>query len=251
MMDSVVNYILLGIVQGIFEWIPISSEGVLTLTSQFLGMAQNPVDLAIFLHAGTTLAVLVYFWRDWVDVLLLKDKRLVRFLVIATIVSLAIGFPVYKFVSSYVLGSSLLLLMGLALFVTGFLQKKHLDLGLNLDWLAVISGALQGFAAIPGLSRSGSTIFGLSLDGLGPDEILKYSYMMSVPAIIAADAYIFMKSPSIATSGLPAFVSSFAVGLLGLFTIFKISKRMDFSTFAYLFGFLCLVGGMFGFLGYF
>ncbi len=245
------GYIILGIVQGIFEWIPISSEGVLTIVSQLMSMGQNPVDLAIFLHAGTTLAVIIYFWRDWLNVITLKDKKLLRFLVIATVVSLMVGYPVYKLVRSYALGSSLLLLMGVALFITGWFQSKKLNLGLSLDHLAVVSGVLQGFAAIPGLSRSGSTIFGLSLDDLSPQDILKYSYMMSVPAIIAADAYLVLSNPTLAVDGIPAFVSSFVVGIIGLHTILKISRKMDFSTFAYMFGFLCLVGGMLGFLGYF
>jgi undecaprenyl-diphosphatase len=79
------EYVLLGFLQGVFEWIPISSEGVVALFSSFLVKDFNSVDLALFLHLGTVLAVLVYFWRDWIDLITFKDKELLRFFIIVSL----------------------------------------------------------------------------------------------------------------------------------------------------------------------
>jgi len=76
---EITNYFILGLLQGVFEWIPISSEGVVALAAKYLGAAQNPVDLALFLHAGTLLAALIYYRRDWMRILTLKDRPLIRF----------------------------------------------------------------------------------------------------------------------------------------------------------------------------
>ena len=119
------NYAILGIVQGICEWIPVSSEGVVALISQFLIKGLNSVDIALFLHLGTLLAVLIYFRRDWKEVLTFKNPNLLRFLVIATIFSLIIGYPFYQLVREMAIGSSLLLVMGFGLLATAYFQKKR------------------------------------------------------------------------------------------------------------------------------
>ena len=75
------SYILLGIIQGTFEWLPISSEGVTALTTHFLIKTFNPVDLALFLHLGTFFAVLIYFRKDWKEILTFKNPKLFRFLI--------------------------------------------------------------------------------------------------------------------------------------------------------------------------
>lgn len=242
--DSLLIYILLGVLQGFLEWIPISSEGIVTLSSQIVGIGYNPVDVAIFLHGGTTIAVLVYFWRDWLDVLTLRNRDLFKFLAVATLVSLTTGFLVYRLVRSFAVGYSLLFLIGIALLATGFLQSRKISLGLNNLQLAFVAGVLQGLAVIPGFSRSGATIFGLSLGNIEPDKILKYSYMMSVPAIIAADVYLLLQENALAINAWPALASSFIVGLTSLHFLLEISRKTSFSTFAYLFGVLCIIGAI-------
>ena len=157
------DYIILGVLQGFFEWIPISSEGIVALASQMFIADVNPIDAALFLHLGTLLAVLVYFRKDWTEVLTLKDIHLFRFLMIATVISLFVGFALYHLVSSVAIGPGLLTVMGIGLLFTAYFQKKKRNINLSRDRMAVLVGVLQGLAVIPGLSRSGSTIFGLSL----------------------------------------------------------------------------------------
>jgi undecaprenyl-diphosphatase len=241
------QYIILGILQGIFEWLPISSEGVVALFSSFLINDTKPVDVALFLHFGTLLAVLVYFRKDWKELIQLKNPKLLKFLIIATIISLAIGYPLYHFVSDIAIGSSLLLIMGIGLLFTAYFNKKKRKFKIKFNKIAIVAGVLQGLAVIPGLSRSGSTIFGLSLGKLSPDEILKISYMMSAPVVLAGAVYVGLKNPLVA-AGWPALIASFAVGLLSLHALIKISRKINFAVFALVFGILCLVGAAIRFL---
>ena len=119
-----INYIILGIVQGIFEWLPISSEGITSLLSNFLIKNFHPIDLALFLHLGTLLAAIIYFRRDWIKILSFKNKELLNFLIISTIVSLTISYPLYKIIKSFAFGNGLLVLMGFGLLATAYAHKK-------------------------------------------------------------------------------------------------------------------------------
>jgi len=241
------NQIILGIIQGIFEWLPISSEGITALTSQLLIKNINPIDIALFLHLGTLLAVILYFKKDCKQIITIKNKSLTKFLLITTIISLIIGFPLYNLIRNYTMGNILLLIMGTGLIITAFFHKSKKSLNLNLTKMAIISGILQGLAVIPGLSRSGSTIFGLSLGKLSPNQILKYSYLMSIPVVIASTIYITIKNP-ILISAWPALISSFIIGFLTLKFLMNISKRINFFKFTLIFGILCYIGAFLSFI---
>ena len=243
-------YVLLGVIQGVFEWIPISSEGVVALSSQFLIKGINPVDVALFLHLGTLFAVLVYFRKDWKEVLMLKNPGLLRFLVIATIISLIIGYPLYKIVSvsDVVVGNRLLLITGFGLLITAYFHRQKKVYGIEFKKIAIIAGFLQGLAVIPGLSRSGSTIFGLSLGKITPSEILKISYMMSVPAVIVLSVYLFLENPVLIFKGWPALASSFLVGLVSLHFVINLAERINFFKFALIFSLICFLGAAIGFI---
>jgi len=237
------KYILLGILQGIFEWLPISSEGIVALTSRFLVININPIDVALFLHFGTLFAVLIYFWKDWKDILTLRNLELFRFLLIATLVSLLIGYPIYNGIKDItVVGDSLLILMGFGLLLTAYFHKTKKKIKIDDDKLAVVSGFLQGLAVIPGVSRSGATIFGLSLGKNSPKEILKISYMISVPVILASSFYLFLNNQTIIVEGWFSLIASFLVGFLTLKFLMNIAKKINFFKFALIFALLCFLG---------
>ena len=242
------NYVFLGIIQGIFEWIPISSEGVVALASQFLIKEMNPVDLALFLHLGTFFAVLIYFRKDWLQVLKLKDLVLLRFLIISTIVSGIIGFALYYLVRDITVGGSLLLLTGFGLLITAFFHKSKASFGIDFNKLPIIAGILQGLAVIPGLSRSGATIFGLSLGRLDPGQILKLSYMMSAPVVLGMAVFLGFKNPVLISESWLALIFSFLTGLLALNILLRIAEKINFFKFALIFSFLCFLGAGLEFL---
>lgn len=241
------NYLILGIIQGVFEWIPISSEGIVALVSQFLFKQANPIDVALFLHLGTFLAVLVYFRKDWLEIIRFKNVKLLRFLVITTIVSLIIGYPVYRLVGRIAVGNTLLLTTGFALLATAYFQKKNKKINISWNCLAALTGFLQGLAVIPGLSRSGSTVFGLSLGKLSPSEILKISYIISAPVVLVSSIYLFINN-SVAFEAWPALISSFVIGLLTLYFLLRFIKKINFFNFALIFGLVCILGGILGFV---
>ena len=235
-------YIILGIVQGIFEWIPISSEGVVALLSKFLIEDFNPVDLALFLHLGTFLAVLIYFREDWKNILMFKDLKLLKFLFIATLVSLAVGYPFYKMIRNIMIGNVLLIIMGFGLLITAYFNKTRKTFKIGPTSLAIATGFLQGLSVIPGLSRSGSTIFGLSLGKNDPSEVLRISYLMSAPVVLVSTVYLFLDKPVLIIEAWPALIFSFLAGILTLKLLLKIAQRIDFFKFALAFSLLCFIG---------
>ncbi len=242
------KYLLLGLLQGIFEWLPVSSEGVVALFSEIFQFNLKAIDIALFLHLGTLLAVLVYFRKDWKEIITLKNKKLLYFLIITTIISLGVGFPLYHFISNIALGAGLLFLMGIGLFITSFFHKKKTKSQLNLNQTALISGILQGLAVIPGLSRSGSTIFGLSFSKFSPKKILTLSYLMSAPIVIASSGYLFLKTPDLLIKGWPALIVSFIIGILTLKILLHFVEKINFSKFTFIFGSFCIIGAIISWL---
>lgn len=236
------NYFILGILQGIFEWIPISSEGVVALAVNYLIKGANPVNLALFMHLGTMFAVLIYFRSEWKKVILFQDLRLTRFLIISTIISLAVGYPVYKAINNVVIGTSLLLITGFGLLLTAYFQRARRFSEIGFNKLAVITGFLQGVAVIPGLSRSGATIFGLSLGERNPYEVLRISYMMSFPVVLASSIFLFLNNPTFILQGWPSLISSFLIGILSLHFLLEFANKINFFKFALVFSILCFIG---------
>ncbi len=242
------NYIILGILQGIFEWIPVSSEGVVAIAGNFLIADINAVDLALFMHLGTIFSALYYFRKDWAEVLMFKNKKLFNFLLVTTAISLAIGFFVYQFARTMGVGSGLLVLTGFGLLITAFFHKKKISPNLSYNKSAILAGIMQALAAIPGFSRSGSTIFALSLSKNSPHEILKLSYMMSVPVVFASSFYLYLQNPAKLYEGWPALIVSFVVGIFSLKLLMNIFKKINPFWFALSFSILCFLGAGISFL---
>lgn len=243
------DYIILGIIQGIFEWLPISSEGVVAIAGRFLIKGIDPLETALFLHLGTVLAVLLYFRKDWLEILTLKNKVLFRFLAISTIISGIIGLILYNsLIKNMAVGGGLLLITGFGLLFTAYFHKAKKTAGIGFDKLSVITGILQGLAVIPGFSRSGATIFGLSLGKLSPAEILKTSYLMSAPVVLMMSLYLFWQNPVLILEVWPALIFSFLAGFLSLDFLLRAAGRIDFFRFILLFAFFCFLGAGLEFL---
>jgi undecaprenyl-diphosphatase len=244
-----IEYIIAGILQGIFEWLPVSSEGVVSLFANFSLQQVNSVDFALFLHLGTALAVIVYFWKDILNLILFKDKEFLKFFIIVTILSGGIGFFVYKFASSIGGGPALLFLMGCGLLLTSWFQRKKIKIKSNNTVSAFVVGLLQAITPIPGVSRSGATIFGLSLFEDNPTKIMKASYLISIPVVLSASLYLYLKNPvMLSTNILIGIFVSFIVGITTLKFLMGISHKINFSKFTFIFGCLCFLGVLVYFL---
>ncbi|MBN2127578.1 MAG: undecaprenyl-diphosphate phosphatase [Candidatus Diapherotrites archaeon] len=267
--------IFFGLMQGLLEWLPISSQGNLALimTAFFHLTPETAVNLSIFLHSGTVLSAVIYFRKELTEIIkgtknyfidlisVLKKKQklteilfnesnsLISFLLISTFLTGLIGFPIYKLIKEMNLqGELFFALIALALIATGLLQKfsekKTIELKkLNLTD-AIILGLMQGLAVIPGISRSGTTISGFLLRNYSPEQALKYSFLMSIPAIISAEIGLSLIEglPKISFfDALIGLTSSFVFGLIGIHLFLDLSKKIKFWKFCIAIGLISLL----------
>ena len=191
---------LMGLIQGLGEFFPVSSSGHLMLGRFILGIQDNDPTfkvLDILLHVGTLIPLLIVFWKEWIDMLRhpLKNRTLF-YLVIASVPTLVIylgakvlfrdvdGF--HFFDSGWCLGASFLI-TALFLLICDFVVSRHPDTGKKVGPVqAVIMGVFQGAGLLPGVSRSGSTILGGVMTGLDKKKAASFSFMMSAPAVLGS-----------------------------------------------------------------
>ncbi|MBN2086745.1 VTT domain-containing protein, partial [Candidatus Peregrinibacteria bacterium] len=197
--------LILGALQGITEFLPISSSGHLVLMEQFLHLPIEPEQLAmfdIFLHGGSLLAILLYFWKDWIGVLKEIWKMLTKWtfnknslafkLVLGTIPAIFAGLAFGSYVTGPLRNTTSIAIMFIILAVLYFYAawkgKKNDKETVGLK-KSVLIGCAQALALIPGVSRSGSTIATGVILGLKREAAAKFSFMLGGIAIIAANVY--------------------------------------------------------------
>ncbi|MCL2069614.1 MAG: undecaprenyl-diphosphate phosphatase [Treponema sp.] len=202
---SLLHAVILGAVQGLTEFIPVSSSGHLVLLHRVFGIQEPTLFFDVMLHGGTLLAVFLVLWRDIWAILRRPVQPLTGFLILATvpIVLVAIAFrgPIEQaFETGRFLGFSFLitalLLCSAELLSRG--AKRRSGKSANgkiadgkaaedMGWKdALVVGALQAIAVIPGISRSGATISGALLSGLNRDFAARFAFLLSIPAILGA-----------------------------------------------------------------
>lgn len=256
-----IENLVLGITQGVAEWLPVSSEGLITLiTANFFGAVNitKIIQLALFLHMGTFLAALVYFRRDVGKILKNlfryqkineKERKLINFLVIATVISGGLGFVILNSLEHLapIISStfSITLLIGVLLLVTAFLQiKKKEGTGRrikDLNFIDYISlGFVQGFAALPGLSRSGLTVSALLLRKVNEEDSLKLSFLLSLPIVLGGNIILNQEYFNFSLESLVGLAGSFIFGLITIHYLLKLARKMNFGWFVFGFGALMI-----------
>lgn len=203
---DLIEAIILGVLQGASEFLPISSSGHLVLVPWWLGWDEPPLTFAVVVHLGTLTAVLAYFWRDWLTLLragwtALKtrstlnvpnqelDAHLLLLILVGTIPAALAGLlleSVFDSISSPpVVAAFLLVTAALLLY-----SDRHAASNRSLDSLtlrdALTIGAAQAFAILPGISRSGSTIAAGIVRGLPRASAARYSFLLGTPIILGA-----------------------------------------------------------------
>jgi undecaprenyl-diphosphatase len=248
--------IILGTLQGITEWLPISSEGIIVLVKNYFFQSSllDLIKFALFLHLGTFFAALIYFWKDVKKLILTlfnkeNEVKELKFLIIATVVSGILGLIILYFIELFennLTGNIVNLIIGIMLIITGILQLKvkksklrsKKDLKVK-DGL--ILGVLQSLAIIPGLSRSGLTVSVLLLSKFREEDALKLSFLMSLPIVLGANIILNFNGLLFSLENLIALLFSFIFGILTIHLLLKLAKKINFGYFALIFGLIVLL----------
>jgi undecaprenyl-diphosphatase len=252
---TVLQYVLLGIIQGITEWIPISSSGATTLImTNFFEITDLPTILqsALFLHLGTFFAALVYFRKDvWkltrsifnYQASSTETKKILSFLVISTIITGVLGFILLQILSSTsftTTGKAITFFVGFLLLITGIFQIKIRDRGIRDESSLkkednILLGLVQGISVLPGLSRSGMTISTLLLRKFNDTSSLRLSFLMSLPVILIGNIFLNINDFAITNAALYGLAASFVFGLLTIAGLMTLSRRINFGWFVFIF----------------
>ncbi|TFF91792.1 undecaprenyl-diphosphate phosphatase [Candidatus Thorarchaeota archaeon] len=255
--------VILALIQGLVEWLPISSEGQVVLFAYNFGNVPQEylVTLAVWLHLGTALAVVARYPRDILQVLSLQDRRLFRLLLIATIGTAITAIPLYftlKVVVTAFQGELLNVAVGVLLLVTAlvlYIPTRQGEPVLDNEpgepdqRNAFTSGLVQGFSVLPGLSRSGLTISALLLQKVDKEKALRFSFLMSVPAVLG------ILGVELLTGGLSVPVIPmvdlvlmelivFVTGLLSMEALLRVAKSISFWKLCVLIGSIAIVFGL-------
>jgi len=260
--------IILGTIQGIAEWLPISSEGLIFLvkTNFFqTGTVDELIHQALFLHLGTFFAALIYFRKEtW---FLLKNllcykkaesetKKVLNFLIISFLISGVLGYVIIRFLANLDIqlksaGKMITAAIGVLLLITAGLQLKAKKTGLrkyanikNSD--SILLGFMQTLAALPGLSRSGLTVSALLLRKFDDHVALKLSFLMSLPITLAGNLvynlpYVIKNVETIHELSLLGVLFAFIFGFLTIGVLLKIAQKINFSYFVLGFAILTLL----------
>jgi len=238
--------IVVALIQGLVEWLPISSEGqVVLFLYNFTSVSSDQIiSLVVWLHLGTALAVVVRYPRVIFEIISLKDKKLFRLLLVATLSTAITAVPLYFFLKDNlapVHGELLNVLVGVLLLVTAIVlylptrrEEEVADTEREVENKeAATTGLVQGLAVLPGLSRSGVTISALLMQRIDKETAMKFSFLMSVPAVLA-----ILLLEVVTGSTLPSSVSTldliiiegivFVTGLASMEFLLRLARRVSF-----------------------
>lgn len=242
---SLLHAIILAIVEGLTEYLPVSSTGHIILASAFLGINENEFvkDYTVIVQFGAILSVVALYWRDLLRSFDLYKKLLIAFLP-AAIIGFTLKDPIQSLLGSVTVVAVSLLVGGFfLLFIDRWLEKKSkteqiqsTDKISNLD--SLIIGLIQCAALVPGVSRSASTIVGGLIRNLDRKTAAEFSFLLAVPTLGAATAYKLLKiAPQITSDDIKVIVIgniiSFIVGAITMKTFVKYLSRYGFKVFGY------------------
>lgn len=224
--------IILGLVQGLTEFLPISSTAHLVLAQNLLGFTEPPIELDIIIHLATALVTIIVLW----PVIRAINFKHLKFILLAMVPTGILGLWLNqwdKLIFGSVMFSALtLLLNGLILLVPKFIKAKAKPLN---NQAAVLIGAAQGIAVLPGISRSGSTIVSGLLLGLKPADAYNFSFLISLPAIAAAQILHFNDLNLVASQFLnysAGFIAAFISGIFALIWLRRLVSQGRLTGFA-------------------
>ncbi|MGA2665306.1 MAG: undecaprenyl-diphosphate phosphatase [Nitrososphaerales archaeon] len=267
---------MLGVVQGISEWLPVSSKTqVLIVSSLVLGLSfSEGYALGLFLEVGSFIAAVVYFRKE--VLLILKSivgrgtkegVLLLKYLVVLTLITGVMGVVIYVSVSSLNLGSAIgvpMIILGCVLILDGVLitiSRKRYTPKLTLETMKlkdlIVIGFAQGIAAFPGVSRSGITVSSMLLLGTDGKDAFRLSFLALIPASLGATAVTLLFSKQHLVSSITllspatlvvAIAVTAVVGLLTITWLLRVASTEKITTLVFALGVLAIIGGTLGIL---
>lgn len=240
---TILHSIILGLVEGFTEFLPISSTAHLIMVSKLLSIDQSMFvkTFEIAIQGGAILAVIIFYWRKLLDLEILKR------LIVSFIPTAVIGFILYKLIKDILVGNMLVVL--LSLFLGGLVLvyidrvsriRNNIESGRAIKELtykeAFMIGIAQSFAIIPGVSRSAATIVGGLFLGMNMKAVVEYSFLLAIPTIVAATGYDLIKNiHSFSTDQtsmlIVGFVASFITAIFGIRLLNEVSRRSSMKAF--------------------
>ncbi|MCB1233604.1 MAG: undecaprenyl-diphosphate phosphatase [Verrucomicrobiae bacterium] len=261
---NLIEALILGLVQGLTEFLPVSSSGHLVLVQKLMGVDDGGIVFEVMVHFATLLSVVIYFWKKlwrlFLAILpplkpeLAPERQMIGLLAIGTLPAVVIGLSFKKaFERVYENPTvvSLLLLVTGTLLLLPKLFKKSGESGSGVGLKsAIVMGFGQAFAILPGVSRSGSTIVSGMLAGTRSSDAAEFSFLLAIPAIAGA-AVLAVKDMieegidhDLLVNYLAGGAVAFASGLIAIYTVLVSIRRGRFEWFAY----YCFAAGILCFL---
>ncbi len=249
---------ILGFIQGVTEWLPISSTGHLRITEQLLGLTL-PLLFDVTLHVGTLIIILLFFRRDIKLVLVALVKgdvksengKLIPLIIVGTVPTALIGVVFSGTIETYFSSNSFLPIAGafITCGVVLYVSKTGQEHTQNITYIAALAiGTAQGVALIPGLSRSGLTIATALMIGVRREKAFKFSFLLSVPAVVGALGLTLYEQQGMLTLagvGLTEIFVGIAVSLVASYFALKLLWKALAGKKFYLFAFYCwLIGAV-------
>lgn len=233
--------LILGILQGICEFLPISSSGHLVLFSNIFGITDS-LFVSIVLHVATLLAILVVFKKEIFYMISHPFSKESMNIVIATIPTVLIVLILMPIINQSFTGSFLavsFLISSILLVAVEYYSKRHKQSKEFTYKNAIIMGIAQGLAVFPGISRSGTTISAGLFSGGDKENCAKFSFLMSIPVIILSmileiiKIIIYKETVSVNIIGIiGAFIFAFVIGILSIKLMIKLTSKLNFKWFS-------------------
>ena len=247
---TIIQAVISGIVQGITEFFPMSSSGHLVILHSVFGIKQSMLTFDIFLHFGTILSVLIFFRKDIVN-MLQKDKALLKFIIVGSVPTFIIGllfkdvvenyFSMPRFVGFFLVITGIFLLLASLSAIYWKIVRRNRPLGYSNS---IIIGFAQGISILPGISRSGLTIGAALIAGLGESDAVRFSFLLSIPAVLGAN---ILKARQICgnlvSTDTVAFIAGGIAAMITGFFAIKVLLVMLNKNLFFLFGIYCTLMG--------
>ena len=266
-MNLELKAIILGIIQGLTEFLPVRSSGHLEIGKAILGPgldAEDSMMMTVVLHAATALSTVVVFRKEIFSILgglfqfkWNEDTQFCAKIIVSMIPAVVVGLALEKQIKSLFQGEKALLLVGAMLFVTGillFLAGRAKNTSKSVGFLeSIIIGISQAIAILPGISRSGATISTSVLLGVDRDRAAKFSFLMVVPLIMGKMAKDILDGALTAGGSPPlplvlGFIAAFLTGIIAckwMIALVKNCQLLWFSIYCFIVGAIAIVYGLF------